>query len=316
MIVTRPFASRVKTIAASTDDLAQHTFIIEKDGYFTGYIQNRDPTNAIDATFGAEATQSPWIIPAGASLRLKNQRVESFEVQLDSSNKSATSVKYVIQGKVHIPTNPTEVMILEADSEIELQLSGSTSGGGGASASNVAVYSTDFLVGAYLSSVLGTANGKAVLAEQPLSFDGTNYHRPFIPGTGTIKTITIAVPAAGANFTQTVPAGKMWRIKSLVAKLVCAAVAANRYTGIKITDGTNEVYNLPTGPAITSGQTAQQGWMVGLPVMASTTFNFLSNAMHMPDIVLGAGYVVSDDTALQAADQWSNIFLVVEEFTL
>lgn len=76
-------------------------------------------------------------------------------------------------------------------------------------------------------------------------------------GAGLSRSVTQANPAAGADFTVTVPAGANWVLNSVSARLVTSATVATRLPALVISDGSgNVVFNGPTA----YGQTATLTW--------------------------------------------------------
>lgn len=103
------------TISAG-DDENKHTFAIQEEGYFTGFILNRDASNIIRVSMVSEGKETQMPLIPGV-LQLKNQKVETIKISLDPTNAAATAVPYEIQGKVHVPETDPERMYLESDSE-------------------------------------------------------------------------------------------------------------------------------------------------------------------------------------------------------
>src|SRR6516162_1693189 len=90
------------------------------------------------------------------------------------------------------------------------------------------------------------------------------------------RPVAITTPAAGANWTVTVPGGRMWRPIAINATLVTSAAVANRIPGIQF-----QIYGVTTyvndnSTAITASTTRtlvyQQG-SVMVPTLQFTTFN-------------------------------------------
>jgi hypothetical protein len=163
--------------------------------------------------------------------------------------------------------------------------------------------------------VRGTT-GIGLLATHLTNFDGTNYNRSMVPGTGTIKTITITAPGAGVEFTVTVPAGKVWRIQSLRYLFSSANAGATRTSNLKMTDGTNTLaVVVPFAQQAINVSNNPYTWTIGILGGGSTFGNDVNQTI--PAIVLAPSSVISSLTgALNAGDTYTSLFLLVEEFVL
>lgn len=137
-------------------------------------------------------------------------------------------------------------------------------------------------------------------------------------GAGTINGVQevkkVASPAAGADWTYTVPGGYWQRLLGGSARLVTSAVVATRQAWIQYTDGTNVL----TASSTTGGMTAGATWKLfisGGPVAGNgvATANF--ELLALPGIWLQPGYTIGTVTNLiDVGDQWSSIVLWVESW--
>lgn len=59
---------------------------------------------------------------------------------------------------------------------------------------------------------------------------------------GILKVVSGADPAAGAEVSDAVPAGKTWRLHGVLLQLVTSATAATRRTHLVLDDGTTVFY--------------------------------------------------------------------------
>ncbi len=149
---------------------------------------------------------------------------------------------------------------------------------------------------------------------------GQSVNYVFVPGMsreGTVppyaRPIAIANPAAGADFTITVPAGRTWEILGVAGQFTTSAVAGNRTPSLFL-----QVRGNPAGISITSGAVipASQGnnmcWGIGLPAFGPLD-GTLNTALPQR-MLLNAGDKLGSSTAgILAGDQWSNIYLWVNE---
>lgn len=144
---------------------------------------------------------------------------------------------------------------------------------------------------------------------------GWPYGRVIDPteGPGWIHSQQVANPAAGADWSFTVPVAARIRIRSLSATLTTSATVANRVPQLMLTDGTNVYYVMAPNQAVSAGITSTvSAGPTNVPVIGAPGFVPLT----LPgDAILPAGHVVKVVTAaLQAGDQWTNIWLALEEW--
>jgi len=132
-------------------------------------------------------------------------------------------------------------------------------------------------------------------------------------GPGWLHSILVANPAAGVDWTFTVPGSARLRLQSLRAVLTTSAAVANRNVQIQITDGVNTVW-IASAPASVVAGTAQQLVATGTnsPTGVVTT---IFSVVVPPALLLPGFWTIGTSTQnIQAADQWSAIALAVEEW--
>lgn len=133
-------------------------------------------------------------------------------------------------------------------------------------------------------------------------------------GNGTVRTVVITPPAAGTEWTATVPPYATWRINSAEAILHTSADVANRIAGIGIWDGASEFWGqLGTQPVPASGFMVMEIAASGKNGGASPNF---TEWLPIPaNMLLGPNsQIYSSTTGLQAADVWTQIVLNVTEW--
>lgn len=135
---------------------------------------------------------------------------------------------------------------------------------------------------------------------------------------GDLVTYTGSNPAAGAEWSETVPTNKVWRIQAIRAQLVTSADVADRRVGVTLTD-------------VASGNVVWKGYDESVQA-ASVTHNYNIAPQHsqavrdvehttpLPavsgGVFLPAGFVIASSTInLQSADNWAAPVFTVEEFT-
>lgn len=125
-------------------------------------------------------------------------------------------------------------------------------------------------------------------------------------------TVAVPQPAAGADWTLTIPAGHVYRLLSLYAVLASSAVVATRVARLAFTDGARTFLDLSAGASQVASLTRRYAWLpsVGPSAVGSGILSAL------PDVALGAGWTIASLTdAIDVGDQWSAIVLNVLDTT-
>ncbi len=132
-------------------------------------------------------------------------------------------------------------------------------------------------------------------------------------GPGILRSFNVPNPAAGADWAQAVPTGARWRLVSLQATLSTSVVVANRNPGLVFDDGANIFWSAPSQRISAASSALAYSW--GNQGVVALTTASTGSGDTMPPEYLFAGFRVRATTvALQAADQWSGINLLVEEW--
>lgn len=130
----------------------------------------------------------------------------------------------------------------------------------------------------------------------------------------TYKVVTVANPAAGADFSATVPAGKMWDSIAVHFHLATAVAVATRVAKITISDGTTMFAETRAGATQVASLTYEYTFVPNMQALAEQG---LVVGGAMPKVVLNAGSIISSSIYnIQAADQISNIALYVREIDI
>lgn len=135
----------------------------------------------------------------------------------------------------------------------------------------------------------------------------------FAEAYGVPKTYTITQPAAGAEFTRTVPGEGAWYIQAIRFTFVTSAVVATRVVQISITDGQLEYARVLS----TAGQGASTtGQYTFAPYVSAATQGAagFSALLPFPVLLLDPGSVLTTVTAaIDVGDQYSSIRMRVFE---
>ena len=149
--------------------------------------------------------------------------------------------------------------------------------------------------------------------QKALSWPWVNQSEPVVGG-GRLKVITGADPAAGAEFTVTVPTNRMWKLLSVRCLFVAAAGGGTRKPHLVLNDGSNDFADYPP----TDGADASQSlFFMFAPLGAASPSNSDNDLMvNIPgNLSLPEGFVIKSLTeGFAGGDNWATPFLFVEEY--
>jgi hypothetical protein len=154
-----------------------------------------------------------------------------------------------------------------------------------------------------------------VTAQHPAGFPNGRFVYP-TEGPGRLREITVGNPAAGADWS--IPIGpsaqRRWRVQSLNAQLLTSAVVANRIPRLQLLDDAgNLVWQSAPSQVIVASTTAQVSAGQG-QATATTDTTTVNVVLPGSTFMAGSAAIRSSTLNIQAADQWSNIFMEVEEW--
>lgn len=130
---------------------------------------------------------------------------------------------------------------------------------------------------------------------------------------GLIRSITGTTPGAGADISESVPAGVRWRLVSFKVQLATSAVVANRLPQFIIDDGANFFFANVTPFPVTASQTVQLVFSTASFQTAALAGTIMLTAPQ--NLFLPATFRIRTSTVgLQAADQFSALQYNVEEW--
>jgi len=138
-----------------------------------------------------------------------------------------------------------------------------------------------------------------------------------VSGHGWTRSVAVAQPTVGTNFTVTVPTNAHWRIMSVSFAIVADANVANRILSLIVDDGTNVLWNAVAGTSQTAGQTTVYAVGPGAsPRAFAPATGSLRQYIELPIglEVLEGFRIRSGVTNIQVGDQISGIVLGVEEW--
>lgn len=131
-----------------------------------------------------------------------------------------------------------------------------------------------------------------------------------------VKAVPVAQPAAGADWSASVPAGAAWELLHVKATLTTGAAVANRGPVVRVQDNSGNDFDAYPAAAVQAASLAAEfGWEAGYGAAVTAILNVAS--MSEPPPLAPQGGLVKVVTAnLQAADQWSGILLTVREWSI
>mgnify|MGYP001571786480 CR=1 FL=1 len=151
-----------------------------------------------------------------------------------------------------------------------------------------------------------------VAEREPIGFPGSGTTSA-LEGRGAIRSVAGADPAAGAEWSITVPVDARWRLISVTATLVTDATVAGRLPLIIVDDGANNLLVVAAQATLPASSTGiySMGAGQGLAGAIATV-----QALPAPeDLYLSAGFRVRSSTSLiQAGDNWTAPRALVEEW--
>ena len=135
-------------------------------------------------------------------------------------------------------------------------------------------------------------------------------------------TTALGAQTAGADILYGVGANTAYRPTMINATLTTGVTVANRMVALKITDGTNTLWQIPSRVSGASAQQASTTWLyqwgavlgyeetVGYPLGTATELG-----TSIPDVLLLPNYTIGTvTTGLQATDQWMSFVMSAEGF--
>jgi hypothetical protein len=163
------------------------------------------------------------------------------------------------------------------------------------------------------AAVNGELASGYITANTPVFLPGAQPTKP-LDEEGAARTITVGNPAAGTDWSFTVPTGARQKIVSVSAILTTSANAANRQPRLIVDDGANILFNSGAPVNETASLTWTNTWGAGASGPVTTDPSKVLNAVPN-DLFLPAGFRIRTVTgAIDAADQWSAITIAVLEW--
>lgn len=132
-------------------------------------------------------------------------------------------------------------------------------------------------------------------------------------GPGFLRSITGTNPAAGAEFSETVPTNARWLLRAVSAVLVNSATVIGRSPSLVVDDGANIYARLQVDILQTASQTVRHTWVNGAGF--TTALGGAASVSVLGQLYPTAGHRLRSLTnLLQAGDDWGAPQLFVEEW--
>lgn len=147
---------------------------------------------------------------------------------------------------------------------------------------------------------------------------GTIQPARFLSHTGRVlpgvrRVVQVPSPAAGADWSVTVPGGVQWRILSGLSTLATSVTVGHRYPDAKVSVDGEQVYGITANGGIDESATIVYA-IVTDPNTAGAWNGSATNLYAYPFTFFPQQAQIGVTTSnLDVADQWSNIVLWIEE---
>ena len=161
--------------------------------------------------------------------------------------------------------------------------------------------------------VLGWLVQGYVTAEQGLGWPGSPIGDS-ISGGGVQRAIAGTNPAAGAEFSETVPTGARWDLLYLNVELDTSSQAATREARLAFTQSSLTMAIVNTAGSQAASLNRVYTWGQALPVNAGIIGTIFQGAIPSPSILLAGDRFRSTTNGLQTLDDWRTPIYVVREW--
>ncbi len=137
------------------------------------------------------------------------------------------------------------------------------------------------------------------------------------PVPGTPRVIVGTMPAIGVNWTETVPVGVRWNLKSITVELTTDATAGTRFVIFQMLGPLGNIW-FARGPTQSQLPSTVRLWNYSNTGREQVSGTFVVAHNPMPDdcwMVAGSVFRVVNFLAIHAGDQWGAPVFYVHEVT-
>lgn len=134
-------------------------------------------------------------------------------------------------------------------------------------------------------------------------------------GPGVVRSIAGSAPAAGAEISETVPAGVRWQLLGMKYQLVASATVANRQSTLLVDDGTTTLFYAGGDPSQPASSTFLYSYGQGYGgVLSGGATNAIGRSFPSPNFLIPGFRLRTQTASIQVGDQYSSIQYVVREW--
>ncbi len=132
-------------------------------------------------------------------------------------------------------------------------------------------------------------------------------------GYGNLRSVTGTTPGAGADISESVPAGAIWKLHSFHYNLTTSAAGVNRTLLLYMDDGTNRLIELFAVAQVPPASAYSIFWEM-IPTVGVSNLSNMINPLPNP-VFLPAGFRIRTQTInIDVADQYAGVQYLVEEW--
>jgi hypothetical protein len=137
--------------------------------------------------------------------------------------------------------------------------------------------------------------------------------RQSVEGPGFLRSISVGNPAAGAEWSLTVPTNARWRVQAANSLFTASAGVANRVPECNLDDGANSFFIGEPNSVVVALGAPQVTFASTVPTAVANVAD-VTASIPSPAYLLAGHRINSRTLNIQAADQYSAIFVNVEEW--
>lgn len=181
--------------------------------------------------------------------------------------------------------------------------------------------SASILPGELYAQVFLRANGEKlhllisgyISTDAGLAWPGGKHEGP-LDGGGLIKLVTGTTPAAGANWSETVPNEELWLVNSIRTQFTTDATVATRNVTLRVSLGVSKILDLAPIESQTASQIRSYTWMPAPGDVDPSVSTFKINTLPLQFYALPTTVISVDTSQLKAGDQWAAPTLIVKKW--
>lgn len=135
-----------------------------------------------------------------------------------------------------------------------------------------------------------------------------------VDGPGAVRSVTGSTPAAGAEISETVPAGARWQLIAIAFNLVTAVAAGNRIVHLLLDDGANVYFRDSPNVLQAASLTDNYSFAAGESKLAAVSANAVMGNVPVENRLPAGHRIRTSTNVIQGADQFSAPQLLVREW--